>query len=467
MNSSVAIDTNPRGAPQNDRNEHPVGHAWVAIGAFVFMTIVGTLGAAKVMNYLFPVSSFLLSFFLFHRYPIFFNSFVWWLFFLSPLIRRIVDYKSVFTNPSPVLLAPILAVLVILPSFIKCFPKAGRDGTVPFAVAASGITYGLLIGYLNHVPLNKLIIGTLGWMAPVLYGFFISINWRRYPEFYKNFQRTLLWGILIMGIYGVYQYLVLPEWDRLWLINAEFTVAGNPSPREIRVWSTMNSGEPFSAVMAAGLILILDCRGTLFTGSAIAGYVTFMLTLVRSGWVGWLGGMFILFATSKPKFQMRLTISAITLACLVIPIAIANSFFDVISARFSTLSDLENDNSATVRQGAYQDLDNAFGNFLGDGISDSRMDSSIFSLLSELGWTGGILYSFGLIGLLILCWKALKVYSASSSRLLIAAAFTSIIRIPVNTTLTNVSGMMLWACLAFVLAGARHDYHQKSMHNKN
>jgi hypothetical protein len=440
---------------------------WIAIGGFILLTMAGTFGAAKIMNFLYPASAFAVSLFLYHRYPLLFHSFVWWLFFLTPLVRRIVDYRSSFVNPSPILLAPVLAMVVILPSFIKYFPRSGWDGTLPFAISGTAVGYGFLMGCINHVPINQLILGSLSWLSPILYGFFIFINWRRYPKYQKNFERTLLWGILVMGIYGIYQYLVLPEWDRLWMVNTELFTAGTPAPRGMRVWSTMNSGEPFSAVMGAGLILILNGRGPLFVSSSVAGYIAFLLTLIRSGWLGWAAGIFVLFTTSRPKFQFRLILSAVTLTSLVIPIALSNNFLDSISARISTFSDLENDVSANSRQSMYSEVDSALGNFLGGGIADLRLDSSIFSLLSELGWVGGIPYLFGLFGLLVTCLKTPKQLMNSSSNLMCAAAVTCLVRVPVNNALTTSSGMILWGCLAFFLAGSKYSYHQRLSHKSD
>jgi hypothetical protein len=437
---------------------------WIAIGGFILLTMAGTFGAAKIMNYLYPASAFILSLFLYHRYPLLWHGFAWWLFFLSPLVRRIVDYRSSFVNPSPVLLAPVLTMLVVLPSFLKFLPRLGHDGALPFGVSAVAVGYGFLIGYLHQTPWAKLILGTLGWLSPIMYGFYIFINWRRYPEYQKNFEKILTWGILVMGIYGIFQYLTLPEWDRLWLINAEFNVAGNPFPREIRVWSTMNSGEPFSAVMAAGLILILNGRSPLAAGASVAGYVTFLLTLVRAGWLGWLAGMFVLFATSTAKFQGRLIFLGVTVTSLVLPIAISNNFFETISTRFSTFSDLENDGSANARQSAYAGINSALGNILGDGISQLSLDSSIFSLLGELGWVGGIPYLFGLLGLIVACWKTSSHLLDNSSRLMFAASITCLVRIPLNNALVGVSGMFLWGCLAFFLAGAKYSHYQIEKH---
>jgi hypothetical protein len=449
-------------------NKYPDGHAWIAISAFIFMTLVGTFGAAKFMNYLYPASSLILLLFLYHRHPIFFHSFCWWLVFLSPLVRRLVDYKSSFTNPSPILIAPSLLVVIILPSFLKQFPSFKLRDAVPYGMAAFGICYGFIMGYLYHIPIQKLLLGTLGWLSPIFYGFYVFINWRCYPEYQKNLEKTMRWGILLMSIYGIFQYLHLPEWDRSWLINSELNVAGNAATGEIRVWSTMNSGEPFAAVLAAGLIMILGGKGFWPLSASIAGYITFLLALVRSAWLGWLGGILCLFLISKPRFQGRLIFSALTLATLITPLVAGGVFGDSITTRLSTFSNLENDNSVNDRQHAYAGIDAALTNFLGGGIQDLRMDSSIFSLLGELGWVGGIPYILGLGGLVYVCWLgASKLNASNESKLMLAAAVTCLVRIPVNGTFTGIGGMLLWGSLSFCLAGSKYLQHQQMKDSRN
>jgi hypothetical protein len=468
MNSSVAIDTDPRGAPQNDRSDPPIGHAWVAIGAFIGMTIVGIFGAAKFMNYLYPGASLVLLLFLYHRYPLFFHSFIWWLIFLSPLVRRLVDYRSSFTNPSPILIAPSLLGIIILPSFLKQFPSLKLRDAVPYGMAAFGVCYGFTMGYLYNIPIQKLLLGTLGWLSPIFYGFYIFINWQRYPEYQKNLEQTMRWGILIMSIYGIFQYLNLPEWDRSWLINTKLSAAGNATTGEVRVWSTMNSGEPFSAVLAAGLIMTLGGKGFLPLSASIAGYITFLLALIRSAWLGWVGGIFCLFLMSKPAFQGRLIFSALTLTSLITPLVASGVFGESISTRLLTFSDLENDTSVNARQSAYSELDTALTNFLGGGIQDLRMDSSIFSLLSELGWVGGIPYILGLGGLTYACWvSANKPYAPHTSKLMLASAVTCLVRIPVNGTITGIGGMLLWGALSFSLAGSKYIQRQQIRANRD
>ncbi len=466
MNSPALSKNHMAGSP--GKGERKVNMGWLAIDAFILMTIVGTFAAAKFMNYLYPASSLILLLFLYYRYPFLFHSFIWWLIFLSPLVRRLVDYKSSYTNPSPILIAPSLLGLIILPTFLKQIPSLKIHDAIPYGMAAFGVCYGFAIGCAYNIPVQKLLLGTLGWLSPILYGFYIFINWRRYPEYQKNLERTMQWGILIMSIYGIFQYLNLPEWDRSWLTNSEINVAGDAVTGEIRVWSTMNSGEPFSAVLAAGLIMTLGGKGFLPLSSSVAGYITFLLALIRSAWLGWIGGIFCLFIISKPKFQRRLIFLAFTLTSLITPLVASGMFGDSISTRLLTFSDLENDNSLNDRQGAYSELDAALTNFLGGGIQDLRMDSSIFSLLGELGWVGGIPYVLGLGGLVYACWlSASKPNASNESKLMLAAAVTCLVRIPVNGTLTGIGGMLLWGSISFSMANSKYIQHQRMCANDN
>jgi cell division protein FtsW (lipid II flippase) len=144
-----------------------------------------------------------------------------------------------------------------------------------------------------------------------------------------------------------------------------------------------------------------------------------------------------------------------------------NSFAEGILTRFSTFSNLEEDASANSRQSAYAGIESALGNLLGGGFADLRLDSSIFSLLGELGWIGGIPYLFGLVGLIFTCWKTSQWFTDSSSRLFFATAVTCLVRVPVNNSLVGVSGMILWGCLAFFLAGAKYTYHQQPTDESN
>lgn len=217
-------------------------------------------GAGKILNLAFPAGAFAVSVLLYVRYPVLYIGFTWWMFFLTPLVRRLADYQSSYTEPSPILLAPFLVAAATLVTFWQNLPKTYSQGSLPFALSSVGVFYSFLVGLINQPPLTAS-LGLLNWLIPVTFGFHLFVKWRDYPSYRQNIQHTFVWGVLIMGVYGIVQYLMPPEWDRFWLINAPVASQGAPEPFELRVWSTMNSTEPFSAVMTAGLLLLFHCKG--------------------------------------------------------------------------------------------------------------------------------------------------------------------------------------------------------------
>ena len=281
--------------------------AWMAILSLLLITSLGILlGLGKIITLIFPVGALIVAVLLYFRYPVLYVGFTWWIWFLTPLIRRLADYKTSYTEPSPLLLAPYLVTSVTLITLWRHLPNAHRQGGLPFILAFTGIFYGLLIGLAKELSPISVGISLLDWLVPVLIGFHLFVNWRHYPSYRNNIQRTFLWGVLVMGLYGIAQYLVAPEWDTFWLIKSEFSSAGQPAPLMIRVWSTLNAPGPFANVMKSCLLVIFSLEGILFFPAFVAGLLALLLSLVRSAWGGLAMGTLIYVNSLKAKYQMRL-----------------------------------------------------------------------------------------------------------------------------------------------------------------
>lgn len=438
--------------------------AWTAILGFVIVTALGIVaGAGKILNLAFPVGAFFVGAWLYFRYPLLYTGFTWWTFFLSPFVRRLVDYRSGYSEPSPILLAPMLVVLLTFVTLWKNLPKANSQGTLPFVLSIVGIFYGFLIGLINRSPV-KVTLALFNWLIPVTFGLHLFLHWREYPSYRQNIRRTFLWGILVMGLYGIYQYIVAPEWDRYWLINSGLVTShGKPEPFGMRVWSTMNSAEPFAATIAAGLLLLLLGKGALNTTASGAGYLTFLLTTVRSAWLGWLTGFLILTGSLKPKHQMRLIITILVLSVLVVPLATMEPFASRLGQRLATFSNLEEDNSVRDRQETYRQLmEYALNNFAGDGIGGPSYDSGILSMLLNLGWLGTIFY---VSGMLLIVFKLFQSSQGSFDPFIGAAravVMSCLVRLPLNGVTGGASGLVLWTFLALGLAAQKYEQHQRT-----
>ena len=437
--------------------------AWTAILGFILLSALFILaGAGKVANLAFPAGAVAVGVFLYFRAPVLYVGFTWWLWFLSPFVRRVADWKSSFTDPSPILLAPYLVSLLTLITLWQHLPKAHRQGGLPFIFAFVAVSYSFLVGLIYKPPLT-VGIGFLDWLAPLSFGFHLFINWRDYPSYRQNMIKVFVWGVLVMGVYGIVQYLVAPEWDVLWRKNAEFMSAGGyVDPSEIRVWSTLNSPEPFADTMMAGLLILFNYEGGLLIPAWIAGYLGFLLSLVRSAWGGWLVGLLALVISLKEKLQMRLVIITVVMFLCLVPLTTLDAFSEVIQGRLETFSNIEADNSASVRQYYFESqIGDALTSWTGLGVGGHVYDWGIFALLFNLGWFGT---SFYIGGLLLLF---LKLYQGSESR---ADAFIGVARAvalatfaltPLQTPFTEIKGMILWGFIGIGLAGKKHYHYQK------
>ena len=446
--------------------------AWAAILSFVFFTAVCTLaGVGSILRPGYVVFSLAVAILLYLRYPVLYISFTWWIWFLTPFVARVVDLRSGWDESRFMLLSQYLVTLLTFHTVLKYLPKSLREGGLPFVLAFIAMFYGFLIGLIKTTPFTAA-RGLLDWLTPICFAFYLFINWRNYPQYRQNIQRTFLWGALIMGIYGIYQYLVAPQWDIFWLESAKLNSMGDPEPLGLRVWSTMASPAPFATVMMAGLILIFnnDNKDIFRLPATAAGYIAFLLTTVRTLWGGWFIAIVSFFGSLKSQLQIRLIITFLVMALCVLPLMTVEEISEPILDRFESFGTLENDDSARVRQQIYEEgLNKALTDPLGNGIGNTFIvdekgelvplvvDSGFLDTFFTLGWFGVIFYLGGLLLLIYKIFQFTEVrfdaFMAASRGISIGMIFTLL----GNSGMLGVSGMVMWGFFAMVLAG--HKYH--------
>lgn len=450
--------------------------AWIAIlGLVIFSTGCILAGAGSVMRVAFPAGSFAVGVFLYWKYPILYVGFTWWMWFLSPLVRRLVDYQSTWVEPSPILLSPFLVTLVTLVTFLQHLPRTYSQGGLPFVMACTGVFYGFLVGLIKTSPVTAA-RSLLDWLTPILFGFHLFVNWRDYPYYRQNIQRTFLWGVLVTGVYGVVQYLVAPEWDRFWLIKTEITTFGTPEPFGIRVWSTMHSSGPFAATMMAGLLLLFSSKDPLRIPAAAAGYLAFLLTLIRTMWGAWLLGVITLITSLKLRLQIRLIITILVMAVCVFPLTTIDPFSKIINARLQTFSNLENDTSLNERANIYdRNLNLALSTDLGEGIGNTYkineqgvlqevvVDSGILDILFTLGWFGAIPYLYGILQLMFTLFKYPEARFDPFMSAARAISFSIFVTLIIANVIIGVTGVLFWGFLGIGMAANKYYQHQRAV----
>jgi hypothetical protein len=437
--------------------------AWLTIFGFLAFSLIAMLvGFGKILNIAYPSLSFLVAILLYYYAPHLYLGFSWWMWFLSPFVRRVADYRSGFTEPSPILLAPFLVTLVAGIALVQNLPRTHRHGILPFSLAFIGVIYGICVGLVNS-SINSALIAGLEWLVPVCFSCYIYLNWQQYPNFRRVTQTSFIWCVLISGAYGIFQYLVAPEWDKSWLINTELPSAGTPEPLGIRVWSTMHGPGVFAVTMMAGLLLLLNVLEGIGIPATIAGYLAFLLSAVRSAWVGWTVGLLSLITSLKLKMQIRLIVIALIAILGVTPLTLIEPFASVIIPRLETFQNIEEDGSGQAREALYREnLEKALTNFLGDGIQKGTAgDSAILTLLLSLGWLGSIYYVGALVMIFLKSFRGVQNRIDSFANASRAISLGMLIQFLFGSVMLGLPGTIMWGFLGFSLASEKYYMLQK------
>lgn len=434
--------------------------AWTAIIALIIITVLGSVaGAGKILNFIFPAGAFAVGIILYFRAPILYISFTWWMWFLTPLVRRLADYRSGFTDPSPIILAPFLVTIITLYTVWRQIPKSYQQGGLPFIFCLISLFYSFLIGLIQHSPIT-VVIKLLDWLAPVLFGFHLYVNWRNYSSYRQNIQRTFFWGVLVMGVYGIIQYLLLPQWDRFWIIKSEMASAGSPLPFLLNVHSTMNDRGTFAIFMMAGLLLLFSQPEAVNLPVSGAGLLSLLLTTVRTSWIGLLLGIIAMMASVKSSIQMRLILILLLTTLFSLPLMTMEPFSGRIQDRIESFSNLEEDTSFQERGSIYEDqLNHALTNFAGDGIGGGTGDSGFLTTLLQLGLLGVIFYWGGIIMMILDLFKTRLNRLDSFASTARAIVLSTISMLPIGNLLDGVDGMIFWSFLGLGLAANNYYRH--------
>ncbi len=446
---------------------------------WIFSSLVGLLllaGAGRVLVLIFPASAVALALYLYFRSASLYISFTWWIIFIGNLIRRIIDYQAGYITFGPWGLTSQLVMLISGIAFFKKLPTLHKDGGIPFALSVFSVLYAFLIGFLQN-PKTGVIIGTLDWLCPILFGYYTYSNWRQYPILRTTLQKTFFWGVILMGIYGLFQYVVAPDWDRFWLNNIPAVSFGQPEPYKIRIPSSMGSPQSFGITLLAGLILLF-CKSNnplVFFATGV-GYLSFFLTMARTAWLSGLAGIPTFLISLKPSIQMRMIVFVLILGLGVVQLVAFTPFAEDIYSRFDTLSNVETDSSFEGRLSGYDQLwASALTQFMGQGFGfspdlDVRLgdrDSTFFPTLFSLGWFGAIPYTTGIMLLIFSLFSNNRIKADVFACGTQAIVLSVITQSPLNLVFAGPQAVILWGFLGVGTAACKYYSTTKIGRQKN
>lgn len=390
--------------------------------------------------------------------PTLYLGFVWWLWFLSPFVRRIIDYHlGFYTPPSAAfsMLAPYAATLVILIDLPRFGRVLSRRIGVPILICFAAILYGYLVGMTKVAPFRATTV-MLDWICPLLMAFFVLVRWRQYPALRSVFRTTFMWGVAILGTYGIYQFFMAPPWDTLWMAGSGMTSVGKPEPFEIRVFSTLNSPGPFAMVLMSGLVLLFDGKGLIGRLAPIPGYLAFLLSLVRGAWGGWVLALSFSLLRMKNASRGRVIAILALVAVVTVPLIMSGEIGDQAGERMETFSNLEEDGSLQARQRMYSTVGvELLFNPIGQGLGARTFDSDFVTILFQLGLIGGLVYLGGLLMMLIPVLRD----TPSSDRfavLVSGIALSYFALMLMGPQVVGIKGCVFWSCMALAVASRRY-----------
>jgi hypothetical protein len=473
----------PAGAPQARAHLGGIWGAWdaasawrilsrsvvAAFAAFILLLLIAGQGAS-VMAW-FPALALAIGMLLYFVDQPLYLGFCWWLWFLVPEVRRLVDYETTWHTINPVMVAPFFVSGLCLVSAFRYLPMFRRASLAPFALILASLVYSTVVGVIVTTP-EAAAFGFLNWAVPVGLAFHIAARVDLYPAFQRVIRQTFIGGALVMGGYGLIQYFFMPPWDAFWLNNCGMINQGRAVAQEVRVFSTLNSSGPFSFVLVGCLMQLFSGSGKLRLPAAVVGYCSLFLSLVRAAWLAWIVGFVFLIWRSGWREPKRLVVLA-GIALVVLPVAFVGPVAPKIQERFDTLYTLDEDDSYQQRRDFYVTfLSVAVDNFAGAGIGSTGVstkltnngqmvglayfDSGLMQVPFVLGWAGAAAYLIGLalLGKATVFRRGRPRDPAQDTMHAIVLAVGSMMIF--ENSLIGVEGVTFWSCLGLAVAARRH-----------
>ena len=419
------------------------------------------MSLATAVSYGFPVAATATGVALLAYRPVWYFSFCWWVWFLTPGLRRLVDFQDGWNPTNPIMLAPVLVTGVVLVDLVTR-PSRERPSLLPYAIAGAGVVYAYCVG-LFQAGFAPATYDMLGYGLPIAFAAACAAKPERLGELAEATRKTFLWGLLLLGAYGCYQYAVAPDWDVYWMLNAPINTVGTPEPFGVRVFGTLNAPQPFAMVMMAGLLVALARPGWLGPWAGLAGAGALVLSLVRSAWGGWLIGALFLFARASSAARVRALVVVLVLAAAGVGVVASGFDGDAIAARVATMQHLTDDESFNDRLALYAaSAEVALLHGVGTGLgaigqatklSDAGgpldFDSGLLVGLLTLGWPGVTLYA---LGFWMVLKRALDAPPSPEQAAGIAVTLAMASQLVFTNTLVGVSGLLTWSFLALATA---------------
>lgn len=459
---------------------------WVPVYLLVQLTLALIVThQSGLLQIVYPVLAFAVGVYLYKRYPVQFLGYAWWIWFLTPEVRRLSDFfKGSFTDFSTIMVAPILVSGLTIFTMLRHSRYLGTRSGLPMVLILLALAYGYVVGIVNG-GIAPATFALANWLLPISMALYLAVHWRHYPAMRRCLLRTFTIGTALCGAYGLVQYLVMPPWDAAWMVWSEMTSSmGNPVPFQVRVFGPLNSLAPFTAVIGTGILLATVERNRGRVPAVIFGILSLALSFVRSAW----GSAVISFAYQLIFFnnraRLRIVVSTLVIACVTVPVLMSGPIADNLTKRLDTLTNLKDDSSFSDRTSFYSSfLDTAVTNIAGIGLGATGLssklssdpgaqkfesfDSGLMEIPFVLGWPGALLYTVGIVWAMLAGARAAR--QMKSDRYAVAwfsVALGTVAQLVFGNSLISISGQLALMGMVIPVTALRYaKAQQAAWHN--
>lgn len=378
---------------------------------------------------------------------------VLWIWLLSPLAERLIEWQDRDAPTDLVRATPVLLTVAILPLLVRRF-----DWRLPVARvigwSAGPAALAVVVGLVEHGP-RRAISGAGVWLAPIAVAALAASTLRTdIAATITGWFRTASIGT---GAYAIVQFVWVPPWDSAWLDRTTVASFGRAESFGLRVFSTTASPAAFGAFCMCALLLAAVVPHRHQVPSVVLAAVPLALTLHRTSWVGAAIGLTIL-AMRRGAGTQRRVIVAGALVMIVGAMAVAPVRDRVTDSASSGLED----RSITARVDHHRDVlrrlvQDPLGSGFGSTGTGARIDgaggsndSTILDMMRTFGWSAIAAFAASVM------WVARRRPRVNTTLDLADAGWLAILALAVTVPLTNVlestSGALTWAVFAIATA---------------
>lgn len=456
-----------RSSTPNDVRLKQAKYRLVALG---FVALLAFTPAARLVTYLFPLLCLSLALSFQRWLPKYYVSFVCWLFFLIAMLRRIIEYRTGAGTATPIMITPLLCCMAGLAAYRHHWSQILDRRLRPWQLVLGAMLYALLIGLLQNL-LYITALDTAAWASPVFFALYLFARREEISDIFHAIQQSFVYGVAVMSLYGLYQYFVLAPWDAAWMLNSPgLNSIGTPEPRGVRLFSTMNTPQPFASCLVIGILIYLNAKTRLRPYVVPIALLCLLLTSSRSGWLGAGVGFVFLAVSSGARQRVQLLGIAVGSVLLVALAMQIPDIHDAFSKRFDSFSNVQEDDSYQDRVASQKTAVEIFetspfgmglgavgAGGVGEGpsygvaqpIAPTLGDNGLEEVGLTFGWPGTLVFVIGLWGAATLCFGKGAAPELMPMRAILVA---TLCEVPIMGVFPGVGGFLIWMPLGLCAA---------------